>query len=383
MARTVQPQTPAPGVVVPTESTTTPSKGPVPWRKATLRKAEQAAQDQFAAYPAGQQLMNRVLEGTGFLTSVGIELNCVTASNAATVAFEPDAPWNALQNVVFKDVGPDTINVTGYSLFLANIYGGHGLRNPMQSLDSNVFSKVAGAVGNGGSFRFHLDVPLAINSRSLMGAMGNQDRAVKYELRTDIAPSATVYTVAPTTSGALVVSRTLQFATVPAPVDSARMPQEQLPPHYGVVHLLNELRSESDPVQNSTINHFLRSIGNTIRTIILVFRASGVRSEAVLPTRITFRVGNDVVFSETSASRRKIMFDQFGFDAPAGVLVYSFCNDFGNGAGYELGDDWLDTRNIANAQFECTYGAFSGAGSLTVITDSLVIPEGLDISSYV
>lgn len=384
MAKTVTPLTPAPGVQVPTENLNPPSTGLVPWRKATLRKIEESAQDSFTM-SGSQQLQNRVLEGTGFLAGVDLHFNAVTAGNALAVAYQPDAPWCALQNVVFKDVGPDTINLSGYALFLANLYGGYGLDVPMASTDPLLYALTDGAGATGGSFNFHLRVPLAINSRSLIGVMGNQDRAVKYELRTDIAPDTAVYSVLPTNPATVTLSRYLDFCTVPAPMNSYRQPQEQLPPHYGVIHMLNELRSEADPVSGSTVNHFLRSIGNTIRTIILVFRdGTGARTDAMLPTRISFKVGNDTLFSETAAHRRRVMYDQFGFDAPAGVLVYSFCGDFGQNAGYELGDDWLDTRNVANAQFVCSYPTFANSpGNLSVITDSLVVPDGLDLAQYV
>jgi hypothetical protein len=384
MANKVSTHTPAPGLVVPSPTVATPSGGLVPWRKATLRKAELAAAD-TVTLGANQQLMNRVLEGTGFLANVDIQVSAVNAANTAAVTFAADAPWNVLQNVVFKDVGPDLVNLSGYSLYLANLYGGYGLRDKSASTDPSIFSTTAGAGLTGGSFNFHLRVPLAINNRSLIGIMGNQDRAVKYELRTDVSPIASIYGVATDDPPAVTIQRMLDFCTVPAPTDSMRIPQEQLPPHYGVLHMLHELRSEADPVTGATVNHFLRGIGNTIRSIILVFRDStGARSDAMLPNRINFRVGNDVVFSETPAYRRFIMLDQFGFDAPAGVLAYNFCADFGHGAGFELGDDWLDTRNVANAQFECSYPTFANTpGSLTIITDSLVIPDGMDISAYV
>jgi hypothetical protein len=254
------------------------------------------------------------------------------------------------------------------------------------SLDTNVYQLLAGIGGGvGGSFRAPLKLPVAINPRSLIGLLGNQDRAVKYELRTDLAPDTSIYTVNPTALPTVQVNVHLHNATVPAPVDENRRPQEPMPAHYGVIHTLNELQSEASPVASSTINHFLRGLGNTVRYIILVFRdPTGARNDAILPTKIALKIGSDTVFSESSAHRRQIMRDQYGFDAPAGVLVYTFAHDFGPFVGYEMGDDWINTRDISNAQFECSYGAFgAGNGSLKVIVDQLMIPDRMDLSGQV
>ena len=375
----------APGVTVASPDMAVPQGAAlVPFRRATLRKTEQGS-SLTGTIAANSIPLNDVLEGTGFLESVDLFVDAVTAGNAAAVAYAADAPWSALSSVVFKDVGPDLINVSGYALFLANLYGGYGLRNPALSTDTNIYQLISGGGATGGSFRYHLRLPLAINDRSLIGLLGNQDRAVKYETRTDLASSASIYTTAPTNPATFQVRKFLQFATVPSPLSADRKPQEQIPPYYGVIHLLNELRSEAAPVSNSTVNHFLRSIGNTIRYIVLVLRDStGARSDAMLPSRITFRVGSEPVFSETGAHRRKLMYDRYGFDAPAGVLVYDFIRDFTTNAGFELGDDWLNTQAVANAQFEVSYPTFASTpGTLNVITDSLVIPSGLDINAYV
>jgi len=68
------------------------------------------------------------------------------------------------------------------------------------------FNVVTGAGATGGSYRFHLWVPVGLNRRDLRGVLGNQDRAQKYSLRTDIASGTgaaggPLYVTAPTTLG--------------------------------------------------------------------------------------------------------------------------------------------------------------------------------------
>jgi hypothetical protein len=74
------------------------------------------------------------------------------------------------------------------------------------------------------------------------------------------------------------------------------------------------------------------------------------------------------------------MFNRYGFDAPAGVLVYDAISDFFTGAGAELGEDYWWTNGLVNAQFEITYPSGFGStnNSLDVITDDLLVPAEID-----
>jgi hypothetical protein len=396
MAQKVTGNTPAAGVTLQAPPMNQPGKsGMVPFRTATTRKVEMGSQD-TSTMTAAQQLLTRVLEGTGYLESIDIDVSAVTAANVnGGTAYTADAPWNMLQNVSFKAIGPDLITLTGYSLYLVNKYGGFGVNTALQgpgflSADPLVYVLTAGA-NNGTVVHFTLKVPLGINPRNLIGLMGNQDSGTKYQLTTDLAPLATLYGAnLPTNAPVVTLQRYLNYCSVPAAIDASGAAQQQVPPTYGVLHMINELRSEGVPVAGATVNHFLRSLGNTDRLFILVFRDStGARSDLMLPTRIAWRIGADVLYTETSAHRRKTMWDRYGFDSPAGVLVYDFISDFASqvGSGFELGDDWLNSSNVPNAQIECTYpavGVFANTpGSLTVITDQLVIPPSLDVKSFV
>jgi hypothetical protein len=76
-----------------------------------------------------------------------------------------------------------------------------------------------------------------------------------------------------------------------------------------------------------------------------------------------------------------LMWRRYGFDAPNGVYVYDFMTDIISHAGDELGDDYLFTNGLVNAQFQITYPAGFGStnNSLMVLTDDLVIPPTVDI----
>lgn len=361
------------------------SGGPViPFRRATTPRTAISVST-TKTLTAGAQNVSEIIEGTGYILGVQLEVVAtVPSTNSATVAATADAPYNILDTVSFADSGGEEINLGGYDLFLINLYGGFMDYLDSASGDTNVYSAlVTGSGATGGNFRFQLLAPIAINTRNYLGLLGNQDRAMKYTLRTDIAASATVYSTAPTALPNIVINRTYLNATVPAPQNSAGVPQRQVPPKFGVQHFVTRTVNANPPVGGSTINHFLPRIGNTIRLIILVLRSNSSRAtaESNLPTRVQFQLGDTPIFQETVQARRRIMYQAFGFDAPAGVLVYFWNQDLISKAGDELGLDWLWTNGVVNAQFQITYpsGFGSTANSLTVIVDDLVVPDNIDV----
>lgn len=362
-----------------------PPGGMIPFRRATTFRTSRLPAT-VNVMTAAQQNVQQVVDGSGYMYAVDIDVACVTAGNAAAVAYAEDAPYSSLASVVLGDVNGELINVDGISLYFANIYGGF-TPSPLQnaSLDPTIYALTAGAGATGGSFRFHLYAPVALNRRSLVGLVANQDRAQKYTLRTDVAGSAAVYTVNPTALGTVTINRTYENYAVPAAANANGASQQQTPPKFGVLHFITQSVNPTPPAPG-TQNHYLPRLGNTIRYLILVFRSGAAATpraaaEAAPPTQVTFKLGDTVIFTESFAYRRRLMRDRFGFDAPAGVLVYDNITDVIGRAGYEMGDDWQFTNGLVNAQFEIAYpaGAYGAGSSLTVITDDLQIPPNVDI----
>jgi hypothetical protein len=373
---------PVGGPEVPTANANEPGSV-IPFRRATTARAQAIATTGPTAVTAAQQAVEITVEGSGYIYGIDLDVQCVTAGNAAATAYQEDGPWAAMASVIFRDVQGELVNLDGYSLYLANLYNGYRTTLPSTSTDTGVYQAVTGGGATGGSFRFHLWVPVATNMRDVIGLLGNQDRAMRYQLRDDIAASATIYSTAPTAAGNLTIRRTYHSFAVPGPQNANGARQEQVPPKFGVLHYTTMNRNASLPAGSSTVNHYLARLGNTIRTIILVLRSNGSRAtaETNLPTNISFKLGDVPIFTETPQHRRNLMFQRYGFDAPAGVLVYDAISDFFLAAGNELGEDYFWTNGLVNAQFEITYPAGFGAvnNSLTVITDDLQVPAGLDI----
>ena len=359
--------------------------GLIPFRRATSFRTSRLQSTTGISVTAAEQNINVQIEGSGYVWGIDVEVDVETAANAAAVAFHEDAPWNMITSVIFADVNGELVNLDGFSARLAAIYGGWQRHDDTLATDPLVFERVTGAVARGGSTHFHLHVPVGFSQRTLLGILGNQDRAQKYSLRTNFAASGTIYTVAPTTPGAITIERHYLNYAVPAPTNAQGQPQEIMPPKFGVLGYLTRMVSPSPPSSSTTINHYLARLGNTIRVLILVFRdgngtAARTDAEANMPTSVRFLLGDTPLFSETVGLRRKLMWDRYGFNAPAGVLVYDFITDIMRIAGDELGDDYVFSNGLVNAQFEITYPAgWAANSSLTIITSDIQVPRGIDL----
>lgn len=350
----------------------------IPFRVATLERSNRLPQEQ-GTISAATQPIERVLEGTGYLYDIALNMTVTTAANAAATTFAEDGPWASLQNVALSDPTGQIVQLSGYNLYLVNLFNrNYAVTNADADASGELYSATTGAGATGGSFNFWVHVPTGINRRSLLGILGNQDRAVKYQLRTDIAPTASIYGVAPTNPGAFVLGKSMSFYTVPTPVNPQGFPQSVAPDGFGTIAFYTSMIAEANPVPSSTVQHNIRRIGNTVRYYGLVFRAGvGATPRTLAQTNVNtvrMTVADAEVFNETYAYRRLRMWEDYGYRLPVGVLVYDFMHDFTAAAGMELGDDWLNTRAVNTAQFEINYAAgYTAGGSLQIITSDLLL----------
>lgn len=367
----------------------------IPFRRSTTFRIAQL-QSTAQVMTAGTQQVDVIIEGSGYVYGIDLHVFATTAGNAAATAFFEDGPWSAIDTLVFRDVNGELINLTGYHARLLNLYAGYVKfkeapvrAEAIPTVDTaNIFNQVTGAGATGGSFRFHMWVPVGLNKRDLRGVLGNQDRAQKYSLRSDFASGAAaatgpLYTTAPTALPTVNIERFYYNYAVPARANASGAAQSQFPDDFGIMHYSTQSINPSAPQGGSNVNHFLSRLGNTIRVLVVELKSNGTRAtaETQQPTRIQLNIGDTPLFVETPATRRAEMFKRYGFDAPNGVYVWDFMTDIIGIAGDELGVDYLYTNGLVNAQFQITYPAGFGStnNTLTVLTDDLVIPPTVDI----
>lgn len=341
----------------------------VPFREATIERTTTLTPLNYTLAAAFQPI-ETTLDGTGYVYEIVLDVQATATSNAATVAFAEDAPYNVLANVAFSDPTGSEVNLQGYNLNLYNQFMGATYRNlPIQN--SNLFSTTAGVgSGAGGSFSFMQHVPVGINRRDLLGILGNNDRMVKYQLRTDINASGQIYTTAPTNQPNIIINRYYNSYAVP-PAAGPAGPQQLEPDYFGTIAYGTQSTLSAVPAPGQ-VNHALQRIGNTMRFLAFVFRSNGARSaaETNAPTALQLIIGDTYIANESWRLRKMYDYEHYGFNMDNGVIVYDWIHDFLPGAGDELGNDWINTSNVNIAQLVATYPSGFGStnNSLIAIT---------------
>lgn len=369
----------------------TPDVGPnggnnmVPFRSATVERVN-ILPSESQLLTAVAQRIERNVEGAGFLYGILLDLQGTASANTVgtNVAFAEDGPWNALAAVVLKDVNGETVNLGGFETYVENVIAWQG-----KGLDWTSSSHWSTQVGNGssaGNFHIAYRVPAGINRRDLVGILGNQDRAQKFSLRTDINGSGQLFATAPaTTQPTIGVKKYYENYTVPLPQGPTGQQQQVLPDFYGTLHFATIMTSETVPQGGSTTTHFLRRIGNTVRAIVPILRSgSGATPRATananMPSSITFKAGDDTLFFEDTDYRQWINFERYGIEVDGGpglfngVLCYENLHDFTGYIAAELGDDYYHTNALVNAQFQFAMPSGFGttSNSLNFLTDDMI-----------
>lgn len=382
-----------PGTIpaVPTSAGTQvgPQQSYTDFRAATLERTDRQSQTQ-AQLAASQISIDNVIEGSGYIYNVVLRVGTAHApgtqglnDNDATVTFLEDAPWSVLKNVVLRDPQAEEVNAPGYSLRQENIFFGNFRTQLTDPQIVTIVSGIESSAGldDGGSFFFYIRVPVALNRRTLLGLLGNTDRTIKYQLRTDIAPSTEVYGTPPDNGAGggldiIVIQPYYESYTVP-PAASNNRQNEQFPYRFGSTCYVMSTLTTAAPLGGSTVDHFLTQLGNVDRNMILEFRSNSSRAtaEAAHPTTVAFKVGDTDVFSEDYDYRRFRMNENYGASGmDNGILCYDFMHDFGPFSGVEVGDDYLNLQYANNAKFAINYPAAFGstANSLRMDTSYII-----------
>lgn len=362
------------------DSKPAPALPKVPFGKAAKRIIAQGstvAQSPWSLTVAAQQPIP--IPVIGWLSETKLT---VSAIGGAGVAATPgnDSPWNVAQNIQLLDpTGVPIINLPGYSLYIARLFGGYRPFRP----DASTFGFSAITASGPGNFKIIYDLFNEFSLHMGLGALDNRDGASPWSLQvTWNAQTAgtgpnNVYGVLPSTPPTL--SATLEAfgrAVVQSATDKYGNPQEQTPPGEGTIKYLT---SKVFPVTAGLNTLQLTRVGNFIRAHHLIFRdASGIRSLAdstgVTPTTLTFQWDNQNRFVVNVQTLRQWSYEMFGFDVPAGVVTLPYTADPDGIPVSEGGFEYMPT--LASSLLNLVFTS-SAAGTLEVITEDIVPGPGV------
>lgn len=343
----------------------------IPFVRAANRQTLDAGIDVSRLLVAGsQQIGVFEIPATGFLRNITV---LVTASNGdaglATVAADPDAPWSVIDQISLEDPAGQPIfgPVSGYEFYLSNWAGGYE-----DQVDPATWAAYS-AVDTDGDFRFLLHVPVEASLRDGYGSLVNQDSSAAYRLRVTLAGSAEVYTTPPDTLPSVRVQGWVNVWTQPTPTNLMGQPQEMAPPGSGTVQFWTR---EINPVVSGNNALRVKRVGNLVRNFVLVVRdSSGDRvASTTLPDPIRILWDTLMLQDVGQVALLTRMEAQYnGVAAPAGVYIFTYCDDLDGKPGCELRNALLPTTPATRLEFQ---GSFNAAGSLTVLIND-ILPVGL------
>lgn len=329
---------------------------------------------------------NYTLTPNGWLRGLWFLVECVTAANAATVAFQPDGPFAAIGQITFKDVGNREVfgPLGGYDWLTVMKFGGyHEIGDPRADI---VYSATTGSGGTGGSFTFVMYLPLELVGRDALGDVENKSSSSTFKVEIVLGASGTVYSTAPTTLGTVRIRIVEDGYTEPEATDAMGRPLAQAPPAAGT---LQYVAQEDITLSAGSAKYLIQNgLGYSIRNLIFkLVDSNGSRSqgESDWPDPVTLSFGKVQLFQRYKKIWQSMEAKSYGFTSTTadtalgrenGVYPVWFTQDFGLKPGDELRNAYLNTKPGNVLQWAGTIG---GSGTHTLYTIvNYVVPPGND-----
>jgi hypothetical protein len=279
-------------------------------------------------------------------------------------ALAADFPFNVIQEASLVDTNgyPLTFPLTGYQLYLANIFGAYRGFN-----DVTVHPDF---VGNAINMAFAVRLPVEITSWDTFGSLANQNPTSPFRVRLSGATLASIVVGGAPTAPAVRIRGYLEAWSPVGPTDMLNQAQQQAPPGHGAT----QYWSVTTPLVSAGVNQVrLTRVGNLIRTLIFVHRtAAGARDAAVEPDEFSLTWDQrQVLVNRPNFLHRAAIRDAYGFSPPTGVLVLPFHDDQDGQGGNENRHLWLATNTATRLDYVGTFGA----GQVEVITNDVAITQ--------
>lgn len=313
----------------------------------------------------------------GWLRGIWFDFTMTTASNAATVAFQADAPFSVINKVTLRDLGQQAVigPIGGYDWMTLNKFGGYEfIGDPRADL---TYSVTAGSGATGGSFAFSLYLPFEFVARDALGVVDNTSKP-GWTVEIWMDASTAVYSTSPTTLGTLVIAAYPVGYTKPVGAAPTGRPFAQTPPKAGTLQYW-----VSEGGQGAFNGQFTYDLVNGISFPLrnwlykMVANSNGTRAtgDGYWPSPATLQYGN-VIMKAISKNRwiNEQQNDFFLTNTTAdGALgrengVFPICRakDFYSIAGDELRYKYLNTQQGTLVRLS---GSTGGAALLYVLVN--------------
>lgn len=369
-----------------------------PFIRASAQHSESVGYDVTTALTAtgAITLPDILVPAYGFLRGIILVVTCT--GGVGTAVFGPDAPFNALQNIVLQEPnGAQICNFpSGYDLHLANKFGGYQYANDQRQ--SPNFSTTPA----GGLFSYTLRIPVEVDTRDALGSLPNQNSGALFRVKLNLANGATsptgLYSTQPATSFGSVRVRAYAEEWDQPEASTNGVPNATVPPALNTTQYWSR---QDFPINAGTANIRLTRMGNYLRNLIFVYRdASGLRSATAdgnFPDPATIYYDTRPLDNISRAMWLDRILNRYGYGAQTGNIVTAagtplltpvdsgggressvwpldFAHEFDGAVGWENRDLWLPTYSSTRFEVGGTWGA---AGTLSVLTNDVTIADNV------
>jgi len=360
-----------------------------PFRAGTFRTLVQDGYQQSATMSAATQTMAQYSPTpNAYIRGLWVQAVMVTSANAATVAFQADAPPIVFQQLVFQDANQKPIvgPLNGYQLLIVNKYGGYQYNDDPRA--SAVYSVTTGSGGTGGSFTMVLYVPLEVVSRDTLGSLQNKSASSAFQFLLTVNTIANVYSTAPTNPGTLTVAILEDGYVQPKPADATGNQLAQAPPQLGTTQYWTA--GTYNALNGSQQVQLTQGLGYPVRNFLAVnydvsnsTRATG---DIDFPTATSFIFRGTTFWNVTKTIWKDQMSRQYGFYSTTadsanglenGVYALWFDGDFGLQDGAELRNAYLPTQQGDQFQLVATFNGNSNLQWLANYVAPIAGPSNL------
>jgi hypothetical protein len=331
-----------------------------------------------------QDLPSYECDPNGFIRGAYMLLECTASGNSAAVAFQPDAPQNAIDTITFNDVNNKPIfgPMGGHDWYEAVKHGGYTGCDDAKS--SSIYSVTTGTGGTGGSFTFALRLPIEIVKRDALGSLPNKSASATFTINTRLAALATIYSTQPTAAPSLRV-RIQQFGWMdPNATDMRGNPVAQNPPG---VQTTQYWAKQTYNLNSGAVNFRLLGLDSLVRNFVFILydsTPSRQQGDSDWPDPFTMLYETAQPVQRLKTIWRHMINEQYryknavetGDGRDYGVYPLSYCQDMTETVGQETRLNYLPCSSATTVQLSGTIGG-SGAHTLVVLVNKIV-PAGGD-----
>jgi hypothetical protein len=312
---------------------------------------------------SAQQFGPSPLPAQGFVRAVILTVT-PSGGTAGAGVLSGDTPFNFLNLVRLQDTnGAPLCELSGYNLFLCNVYGSFaGCPDPRALPD---FTK--GIVTP--SFALRIPVEIAPNG---LGSLANQSSSAAYKLTVIVAASTEAYTTPPTTPPTLTIKSYMEFWTLPAAVDMLQRPQQRTPNYHGTAQYFTQQMNNSIAAGQNGLK--ITRTGSLLRTVLFVARKANVRTDAVFPDPQTMNWDSRNLQIMSARVLRQLMREYVSQLAERDTGVYVWGFSYGEDRNYGANgiNSWLPTVSATRLEL---VGSSAEAGTIDVVVNDVSVAE--------